>query len=151
MLKIAIFSLAALDELQYSINCLSKIHEEIIDVQIDMFIDKKNLEFIHDNKFLHNIIPLDLDNLNIFNFLNKYESVNYYNKNKYNIAVDTQGTLKSAFFNYQLTGKTAGFSKSGLLNKLISNFYDEKVQLKSIIEKEQQTKVLLSKTFGFEV
>jgi len=151
MIKIAILNLEDITQLQYTINCLEKIHQEIIGVKIDMFIDKQNLEFIHDNKFIENIIPLDLNNINIFNFKNKYDSVNYYNKNKYHIAVDTQGTLKSAFFNYQLTGKTAGFLYPSLKGKIISNFYDEKVELKSIIEKEEKTKILLSHTFGFEV
>jgi ADP-heptose:LPS heptosyltransferase len=151
MIKIAILNLEDITQLQYTINCLEKIHQEIIGVKIDMFIDKQNLEFIHDNKFIENIIPLDLNNINIFNFKNKYDIVNYYNKNKYHIAVDTQGTLKSAFFNYQLTGKTAGFLYPSLKGKIISNFYDEKVELKSIIEKEEKTKILLSHTFGFEV
>ena len=150
MIKIAILNLENLDKLQYTLNCLEEIHKEIIGVRIDMFIDKKNHEYIHDNKYINNIIPLDLNNINIFNFKSKYDSVNYYNKNKYHIAVDTQGSLKSAFFNYQLTGKTAGFSQQGLLNKFISNLYDEKVQLKSIIEKEEKTHILLSKIFGFK-
>jgi len=151
MLKIAIFNIEDIEQLQYTLDCLPRIHEELIDAQIDLFLNKKNLEFTHENKFIHKLIPLDLDNINIFNFLNKYDSVNYYNNNKYNIAVDTQGTFKSAFFNYQLTGKTAGFKKPGLKNKFISRFYDEKVELASIIEKEEKTKLLLSKIFGFEV
>jgi len=151
MIKIAILNLSNIDELLYTINCLPKIHKEIIGVKIDLFIDKQNLQYIHDNKYIQEIIPLDLNNINIFNFKNKYDSLNYYNKNKYHIAVDTQGSFKSAFFNYQLTGKTAGFNKNGFLNKIISYFYDEKIELKSIIEKEEKTKILLSQTFGFEL
>ena len=150
MIKIAILNLSNIDELQYTINCLEKIHQEIIGVQIDLFIDKENMQFIHDNKFIHQIIPLNLNNINIFNFKSKYDSLNYYNKNKYHIAVDTQGTFKSAFFNYQLTGKTAGFLFPGFKSRIISNFYDEKIKLKSIIEKEEKTKIILSQTFGFE-
>ena len=151
MLKIAIFNIEPIEELQYTIDCLDKIKEEIIDAQIDLFVDKSNLEFIHNNKNIHDIIPLDLKNINIFNLKNKYDIVNYYNKNKYNIAIDTQGTLKSAFFNYQLTGKTAGFKQKGFQNTLISKFYDETIDLISIVEKKQKTKDLFSKIFGFEV
>jgi len=151
LLKIAIFNLAPIEELQYTIDCLDKIKEEIIDAQIDLFVDKNNLEFIHNNKNIHEIIPLDLKNINIFNLKNKYDIVNYYNKNKYNIAIDTQGTLKSAFFNYQLTGKTAGFKQKGLQNTFISKFYDETVDLISVVEKKQKVKDLFSKIFGFEV
>ena len=150
MLKIAIFNICNIKELQYTLDCLPKIHEDIISVRIDMFIDKKNLEFINDNKFIENVIPLDLNNINIFNFKNKYDSVNYYNKNKYHIAIDTQGTFKSAFFNYQLTGKTAGFLQNGFIGKIISYFYDEKVKLENNIEKKEKTQLLLSQIFGLE-
>jgi len=151
VLKIAILNLEDKIQLQDTIDCLPKIKDELIDATIDIFVDKSNLEFLKDNKFINNIIPLDLNNLNIFNFKNKYNHISYYSKNKYNIAVDTQGTLKSAFFNYSLSGKTAGFKKDGFINSIISRFYDEKVELKSIIEKKEKTKVLLSKTFGFEI
>jgi len=151
LLKIAIFNLEPIEKLQYTIDCLNQIKEEIIDAQIDIFIDKNNLEFIHNNKNIHKVIPLDLENINIFNFKNKYSAVSYYNRNKYNIAIDTQGTFKSAFFNYQLTGKTAGFKQKGFQNTLISKFYDETIDLISIVEKKQKTKDLFSKIFGFEV
>jgi len=151
LLKIAIFNLAPIEELKHTIDCLDKIKEEIIDAQIDLFVDKNNLEFIHNNKNIHEIIPLDLKDINIFNLKNKYDIVNYYNKNKYNIAIDTQGTLKSAFFNYQLTGKTAGFKQKGLKNTIITKFYDETVDLISVVEKKQKVKDLFSKIFGFEV
>jgi len=151
LLKIAIFNLSPIEELKYTIDCLDKIKEEIIDAQIDLFVDKNNLEFIHNNKNIHEIIPLDLKDINIFNLKNKYDIVNYYNKNKYNIAIDTQGTLKSAFFNYQLTGKTAGFKQKGLKNTFISKFYDETIELISVVEKKQKTKDLFTKIFGFEV
>ena len=150
MLKIAIFNLEEISKLQYTLDCLPLIHKELIDAQIDLFIDKENYKYIHDNKSIHKIIPLELNNINIFNFKNKYDSVDYYSNNKYNIAIDTQGTFKSAFFTYNITGKTAGFQKAGFINRLISNFYDEKIELKSIVEKQEKTKILLSKIFGFE-
>ena len=151
MLKIAIFNIEHIDTLQYTIDCLQKIHEELIDAQIDLFIDKKNLKYLNDNKYIHKLIPLDLGHITIFNVKNKYSSVSYYSKNKYNIAVDTQGDFVSAILNYSLTGKTAGFKQKGFINTLFSRLYDETVELKSIVEKEEKTKILLSKTFGFEV
>ena len=151
MLKVAILNLESQDKLQYTLNCLYRIKEELIDSQIDLFIDKNNLEFASKNQYINQIIPLSLNNTTIFNFKSQYDSVSYYSRNKYHIAIDTQGCFKTAAFNYSLSGKTAGFKKLGLLNNLISYlFYDEKVKLSSIVEKEEKTKVLLSKTFGFE-
>ena len=150
MLKIAIFNLEDISKLQDTIDCLAKIKEEIIDAKIDLFIDKNNTQYLQNNPYINEIIPLDLNHINIFNFKSKYESVSYYSKNKYNIAVDTQGSFKSAIFNYSLTGKTAGFNQKGFLNIFLSRLYDEQVKLISQIEKKEKTKLLLSKTFGFE-
>jgi len=151
MMKIAILNLSNNGEISYTLNYLEKIHNEIIDASIDLFIHKDQVNLIKDNKYINQVIPLDMDRLNIFNFKSKLDTLKYYTKNKYNIAIDTQGTLKSSFFTYNLSGKTAGFKRNSLFGLIASNFYDEKISIKSKIEQDEQTYKLFSKTFGFNV
>lgn len=150
-MNIAILNLSKNNEIDYTISCLNKIHDEVIGAKIDIFIHKEQIELFKDNKLVNQIIPLDMDSLNIFNYKVKMDGFKYYIRNKYNIAIDTQGTFKSAFLTYQLTGKTAGFKYNSLLGNIISIFYDEKTTLKSNIEKKEKTLELFSKTFGFEI
>jgi ADP-heptose:LPS heptosyltransferase len=148
-MKIAILNLGSEDELNYTLQCLSTIHNEIISAQIDMFVDKKQAIKLKDNHLINQVIPLDMDDLNIFNLKNKLNNLQYYTKNQYNIAVDTQGTLKSAFLTYNLAGKTAGFKHSSFKGLLISRFYDEQIKIISFVEKKYKTKELFAHTFGY--
>ena len=136
-MNIAILNLCKDDEINYTLDCLENINNEIISVKIDLFINKNQNINSKYNDYINKVIPLDMDNINILNFKNKLNILKYYTRNKYNIAIDTQGTLKSSYFNYQLTGKTAGFSYNSFLGKIISVFYDEKIALKSKIEKKE--------------
>jgi len=148
-MRVAILNLCNSDEINYTVDCLKEINKQIIGVKIDLFIHKNQQSLIN-NKYINKIIPLDMDSLNIFNIKAKLDAFKYYTRNKYNIAIDTQGSLKSAFLTYNLTGKTAGFKYNSLKGLVISNFYDEKTQLKSVIEKKEKTFELFSNTFGFE-
>ena len=68
----------------------------------------------------------------------------YYGKTKYDIAVDTEGSLKSAIVSYILSGRTSGFK----LKSLATLFYDEKIYIPKHYTKQQKVKQLLIETFG---
>jgi ADP-heptose:LPS heptosyltransferase len=148
-MKIAILNLENNNDLNFTLDCLETIHKEIISAKIDIFIHKNQKHKLNDNKLVTTVIPLDMDDLNIFNLKNKLNSLSYYSKSKYNIAIDTQGNFKSALLTYNLAGKTSGFQYPGIKAKLISNFYDETIAISSNLEKKEKTKELFSNTFGF--
>ena len=150
-MRVAILNLCNNDEINYTLDCLEEINNQIIGVKIDLFVHKEQQTLVQNNKYINQVIPLDMDSLNIFNIKSKLDAFKYYTRNKYNIAIDTQGSLKSAFLIYNLTGKTAGFKYNSLKGLIISNFYDEKTILKSIVEKKEKTFELFSNTFGFEL
>ena len=148
-MNIAILNLSDIHEVQYSIDCMQKMHDEIISCKIDLYVDIQVEKQIKDTSLINEIIPLDLQNLNIFNFKNRYSLMKYYSRNRYHIAIDTQGTFKSSLFNYFLAGKTAGFQRLGYKNTFITLLYDEKIELIHEMDKEYKTKLILSETFGF--
>ena len=87
-------------------------------------------------------------------FLCKYaydrELAIFSKNNKYHIAVDTEGSFKSAVSAYLLSGKTAGFRRSGFKGYLISKLYDETILFDNTKDVKILTFELLAKTFGFE-
>jgi len=149
-LNIAIINLSDIDELQYTLDCLEFINQEIIDPRIDIFTNH-NLDEQIENQYIRDLIPLRLYDLKFKDLNPRYINIKYYSKhNKYNIAVDTECTLKSAITTYLLSGRTAGFKKSGLKGYLISKLYDETIVYDNKKDKKLLTFELLAKTFGFE-
>ena len=150
-MKIAIVNFLDLDNLKYSIDCLDRIDEEIIDARVDFYTNKNYINELKEYKLIKNSYPLYMDKIPILFIREKLKQIkDYALSNKYDIAVDTQGSFKSAFITYLLSGRTAGFVKNSFLSKIIAFlFYDEKVKIKENESIEEATKRLLSEPFGF--
>jgi ADP-heptose:LPS heptosyltransferase len=137
-MKIAIF---CFDEPHIVLDNLPLLHNEIIDANIYIFtsIDlKSNFE---NNKLINEINIIK--NKSLIDIKNSIQTLRYHAKfTKFDIAVDTTNDILSTFFTYIVAGRTAGVAKNGLINNLISLFYDEKVISKS---------ELFTKPFGIEI
>lgn len=149
-MNIAIVNLQDSSEVQAIIQCLPFINEEIINPNIDIFCDHYPTENLELDSITH-IFPLHASKFRLLD-LNLYYSKlrSHAKKGKYDIAVDTEGSLKSALSNYLLSGKTAGFQKEGFMGKIISKLYDETIPYDNTKTQEELTFILLAKTFGFE-
>ena len=146
-MKIAIINLNSYKEFEEILPFIQKLEDEIIDANIDIFIDKQ-----YENDFLHlsdkyEISTLDMQDMNILDLKFKIDKIRYHALSKYDIAVDTQGSFKTALTTYLLCGRTAGFKKSGFMGYIISLFFDEKISYENISYSEN-IKELLSKPFG---
>lgn len=149
-MNIAILNLQEIKELTYTIDCLQFIDNEIIDAKIDIFISEDCTKEI-DTTYIRHIFPLHLKGLILADLSTKYSQIRSYSRlYKYHIAVDTDCTFKSAITTYLLSGRTAGFKKSGFLGYLKSKFYDETIHYDETKNKRELTYMLLAKTFGFE-
>lgn len=149
-MNIAILNLQEPEELSYTIDCLHFIDNEIIDAKIDIFTSTNVSEDL-DTTYTRNIFPIELKNLILTDLSTKYSQIRSYSRlYKYHIAVDTDCTFKSAITTYLLSGRTAGFKKSGFLGYLISKLYDETIPYDETKNKKELTYMLLAKTFGFE-
>ena len=143
-MKIAIVNLSDIDELQYTINFLKVIEENIIDANIDLFVEKEVMDKITIKEDYITIIPLEMKKISIFDMKIKLDNLLYYGKTAYDIAIDTQGTLKTAIITYILSGRTAGFK----LRNIATLFYDEKINISNEKNKKNQVEKLLSEPFG---
>ncbi len=149
-MNIAILNFQDTKELQYTLDCLEFIDQEIIDANIDIFC-KDNCQDQISNIYIKNLFPIDLNDLKISDLNLRYSQLRSYSKKgKYHIAVDTECSFKSAITAYILSGRTAGFKKAGFIGKIISKFYDETIVYDEIKDKRELTYLLLAKTFGFE-
>ncbi len=149
-MNITIVNLQDSSEIQTIIECLPFINEEIINPNIDIYCNHYPTENLESNSFAH-IFPLHASQFRLAD-LNLYYSKlkSHAKKGKYDIAVDTEGSLKSALSTYLLSGKTAGFQKEGFMGKIISKLYDETIPYNNTQTKRELTFKLLAKTFGFE-
>ncbi len=150
-MKIAIINLNSFEELQSTILAIEDIYQNIIDPQIDLYIQKEELKHFENIDTLFNIIPLMMDNIKLFDIKIKYDNIRYYAKHNYDIAIDTQGDSKSAIITYLLSGRTAGYKFVSGYSKYVSYFYDEKVDVKDILTDEEKVKKLFSKVFGYSL
>ena len=126
-MNIAILNLQNFEELSYTMECLHFIDNEIIDAKIDIFISANISEGL-DTTYVRHIFPIHLENLILTDLSTKYSQIRSYSRlYKYHIAVDTDCTFKSAITTYLLSGRTAGFKKSGFLGYLKSKLYDETI------------------------
>ena len=150
-MKIAIVNLSNIDELEYTLENIHYIYEELIDPQIDIFIERKYNSYFEEIEVPYTIQTIIMENINILDLKLKYDSIRYYSKSKYDLAIDTQGTLKTAIITYLLSGRTAGIKFSGFKNKIISLFYDEKIDISKLTNKNDIIKKILSKPFGYTI
>jgi ADP-heptose:LPS heptosyltransferase len=149
-LNIAILNLKELDELNYTIDCLKFIDTEIIDANIDIFTGYDFSDTIK-NSYIRNLFKLDISDIKVADLSARYSQIRSYSRfYKYDIAIDTECSFKTAIIAYLLSGKTAGFKKRGFLGYVISKFYDEIVPYDKSKDKKELTFELLKKVFGFE-
>lgn len=152
-MKIALVNLTSFESLQPAIDCFEKMDEEIIDLNIDIYSEENYLDQLEDNKYVKENYPQFLQGLSILDYRNKYKNLRYHAKqNKYDIAIDTECSLKSALVTYLISGRTAGFRLNTLGGKILAKlFYDECIDIQDKSEIAAKTKLLLSKPFGYEM
>jgi ADP-heptose:LPS heptosyltransferase len=144
-MKIAIVNLSTYEEVLCTINHLDILQNNIVDPKIDLFIEDEVSLQLKKHSLVNNIFPLKLKNISIFDINVKYNNIKFYARNKYDIAIDVQGTKTSSLTSYILSGKVTGYS-----NKPLSFLYDEKIQYLKEDANSENLKKLFVKTFGLE-
>lgn len=152
-MKVALINFLSLDKFQPVLKYFTKMNEEIIDLNIDIYTEDNYMDELEQNIHIKASYPLFLKHISFFDYRDKYKNLRFYAKqNKYDIAIDTQCSFKSALVTYILCGRTAGFRLNTFSGKIIANlFYDEFIDIEDKSEIEIKMKFLLSKPFGFSL
>ena len=150
-MKIAIINLEDDTQLHYINEAINILIKDIIDPQVDLFIQKEYSNFFDNKDIKYTVNPIDMKSLNIFDMKMRYDNLRFYAKNGYDIAIDTQGTPKSSFITYILAGRTAGYKLTGFSGWCSSLFYDESIKISDLNTQEEKIKRLLTKPLGIKI
>jgi len=150
-MKIAIINLSKFEVLQTLLLSIDDIYANIIDPKIDLYIEDEEFKYFENIDTKVNIIPLKMKQIGLFDIKVKYDNIRYYAKKNYDIAIDTQGDIKTSLITYLIAGRTAGYKYDKLDRKIVSSFYDEKVDVDGLGTQEEKFKKLFSKIFGYSL
>ncbi len=119
-MKLAIVKLSALGDIIHASFLPQIIKNNIKNVTIDWFAEERFSEILKLNPYIDKIIPIKLKEKNK---IREIKNIFKY-KNKYDKVIDLQGLLKTAFVS-KILGKSYGFDKNSIREKIASFFYNE--------------------------
>ncbi len=129
--KIAIVKLSAMGDIIHAMVALQYIKKNYPDLIVDWYVEEAFYKVLEFNPYINNIYKVNLKSLkkNKLNIFEQISLIKLYSKNNYDLVIDAQGLIKSAFVSRLLGKKTAGFSKESIREKFASYFYDIKVDI----------------------
>ena len=130
-MKIAIVKLSAMGDIIHAMVALQYMKKANPSLHIDWIVEQGFAAVLEGNPHIDNILPVQLkaikkDKKKIFD---EVKRVKMYAKNNYDLVIDAQGLLKSAFVAKLLANKRAGFSKTSIREGLASWFYTDYVEI----------------------
>lgn len=148
-MKIAIIRLSALGDIIQSSIVLQLIKQAHPNSSVDWFVDERFKGILEKHPLINKLYALPLKDRKVFAVLKKVLKAR---KNHYDIVVDLQGLLKSAFIAKMVGANTFGFDKNSLKESLASLFYRHKKAMKYseniILRNVALTGFALGKDFG---
>ena len=152
-MRIAIIKLSAMGDIIHAMVALQYIKKYDKNIIIDWFVEKAFKAVLDNNPDIDNIIEINLkqikkEKLSIFSEIKKIKS---YKKNNYDLVIDSQGLIKSAFVAKLLAKNIAGFSKTSIREGLASYFYTKKVEIAYDENTIDRNTKVLSNPLGFEI
>lgn len=129
--KIAIVKLSAMGDVIHAMLALQFLKKNNPGLKIDWFVEKAFAEVLNHNPDISNVFILELKKLkkskkNIFSTI---KEIKEYKNNNYDLVIDAQGLIKSAFVSKLISKNIIGFSKESTREGLASYFYKHKVKI----------------------
>jgi heptosyltransferase I len=156
--KICIVKLSAMGDIIHAMVALQFIKKQIPNVQIDWIVEDGFKGVLENNPHIDNILPVNLKSLkkSKWNIFQQIKLVKSYGKNNYDVVIDAQGLIKSAFVakivGARIVGsKIVGFDKGSIREKAASWFYDQGVSIAYHENKIYRNAYLFSQSLGFKL
>jgi len=129
-MKVAIVKLSAMGDIIHAMVALEFIKKISSNIQIDWIVEKSFQGVLENNPDITNILPLELKKIKKSKkeIFTQYKLVKKYATNNYDIIIDAQGLLKSAFVAKLLRTQHSvvyGFDKKSIREGIASYFYDK--------------------------
>ncbi len=128
-MRIAIVKLSALGDIVHAMLVLQYIKQALPDASIDWFVDARFSNILENNPDLRTIYPLRLKGQRLGLWRTLQHLKNLARQNQYDIIIDLQGLIKSAFIARVLGKHCIGFDKNSLREPLAALCYDKKFSI----------------------
>ncbi|UOS38066.1 lipopolysaccharide heptosyltransferase I [Helicobacter pylori] len=130
-MKIAIVRLSALGDIIVSAVFLALIKERFTNAQIEWFVDERFGAILEHSPYIDKLHPIALKSaLTTFNPLKIFKLFKSLRAYEYDIVIDMQGLIKSAFITQMLKApKKVGFDCTSAREGLSAFFYSQKVSI----------------------
>lgn len=128
-MRIAIVKLSALGDIIHAMVALQFIKQHVPDIEIDWIVEEAFAGILQNNPDISQILTVNLKALktNKWAVFQEQKKIREYAKNNYDLVIDAQGLIKSAFTARLLGKQIAGFDSDSIREKAASWFYNIKV------------------------
>ncbi|MEQ1638015.1 MAG: lipopolysaccharide heptosyltransferase I [Methylococcales bacterium] len=152
-MKIAIVKLSALGDIIHAMVALQFIKQHLPDIQIDWLVEERFAEVLRYNPDINAILTVNLKALknNKTAFWSEITKVRGYATNQYDLVIDAQGLLKSAFTAFFLGKNRAGFDHSSIRESLAAWFYQTQVQCSYAANSIDRNAQVIAEPLGFQI
>jgi heptosyltransferase I len=128
-MRIAIVKLSALGDIIHAMVALQFIKQHMPDIEIDWIVEEGFAGILQNNPDISRILTVNLKALkaNKWAVFQELKKIREYAKKNYDLVIDAQGLIKSAFTARLLGKRVAGFDSDSIREKAASWFYNIKV------------------------
>ncbi len=152
-MKIAIIKLSAMGDIIHSMVALQFIKKKYPEIEIHWIVEKVFAPILENNPDVDKILTLNLKSIKKrrVNIFREIKRVREYSKNSYDLIIDAQGLIKSAFVALLLGKNRWGFDKNSIRERVASYFYNKRVNIRYDENTIYRHTTILSKPLNFDI
>ena len=156
MTRVLIVKTSSLGDVIHTLPAINDAVYAIPDIKFDWIVEENFSEIPNWNSDVDQIIPVVLRKWrkNIFRFWFSKEWSEFKKRigfHRYDVIIDAQGLLKSAWLGSFADGPRYGFDKFSAREPLASNFYDHQISVSKKLHAVERTRILFSKSLGYSL
>jgi heptosyltransferase-1 len=155
-MRILIIKLSSMGDVLHALPVLSDIKKHLgNDIQIDWMCEPAYAPLLHDHPFIHTVHCLPIRKYK--SFLKGIYSIEakqlkqFLKNNPYDVIIDLQGLLKSAWVSRWAKGKRFGYDAKSIREPLASRFYHHTISVSKEQHAISRMRELAAKTLGYPV
>ena len=151
-MKLVIIKLSAMGDIIHSMVVLEFIKKNIPNIKIDWVVEEAFAPLLQHNKNINNIIKINLKEIKkTKNIIKLFKLIKNLKSLQYDLAIDMQGLIKSAFISRLISNNVYGFDKNSTREGLSSIFYKHSFKIdynKNVILRGVE---LVNKSLGINI
>jgi heptosyltransferase-1 len=156
LIKVLIIKTSSLGDVVHTLPALTDAHRVFKDIQFDWVVEESFADIPAWHTAVNKVIPVAIRRWrkNIFHTLLSGEWRQFKHvlrQESYDVVIDAQGLLKSAWLTRYVPGKTYGLDKQSAREPLAARFYQYPLSIDRQQHAVERVRELFAKTLGYEV